>query len=333
MSVCQLDASIERKQLDGFQFPLGVYPVEPMEPRAGYMVLFEPADGDNEEGDLEEWPDRYVYDIVVPAPRLRALVFALLQLLPQRVYPILDVMGNDAYREMDPFISYDLMGLDRFIHALERYGPFFFEDGLCGFGAMCDDPFVYLFVDEHKIVTVRIREEDREKLDKVLEAFDLREIAEPAGADASSHEHRSVLMVPDDAAPYWGIEEILEELREEWKLVLNVDPERNVDEEGRELGITPWRCIVKPGGAPPGEGKFVEVLLEAPNLNAAEDLARQGAAEAASEPMDQWIDSIVLAAERHTPETFADALQQLGAEMPAGACPELGRVVRAVVHE
>ncbi|MBZ0172586.1 MAG: hypothetical protein K8E66_09430, partial [Phycisphaerales bacterium] len=175
---CAIDESIERHEINGFKFPLGVYPVEPMQPKPGYRLEFEPADTGNGEGDefLDEWPDRYVFDIVISADRVEALFRQLLPLLPGRVYPILDILGHDAYREVDPYVSYELVGLDRFTDTVRRFRAFFFEDGLVGFGAMSDDPFIYLFVDEHKIVTLRCQMEEREKVERILHAFDLEEV-------------------------------------------------------------------------------------------------------------------------------------------------------------
>ena len=119
MPRCELDKALERVEIDGFAFPLGVYPVEAMAPRAGYTVAFEPGDGgeDSDEGEWEEWPDRYVYDIVLPATRVESMWRALLAQMPSRVYPILDFIGHDAYREIDPYIGYDLMGQDRVMKA------------------------------------------------------------------------------------------------------------------------------------------------------------------------------------------------------------------------
>src|SRR5262245_43517478 len=62
---CKADPSIQRVARGTFQFPLGAYPVEDLSPKAGYSVHFEPADGDDgsgegENGEWEEWPDRYV---------------------------------------------------------------------------------------------------------------------------------------------------------------------------------------------------------------------------------------------------------------------------------
>src|SRR6185295_6009920 len=99
MPSCRLDPSVKRQSTDGFQFPLGVYPIEALAPKAGYTLTFEAADGDNDSGEWEEWPDRYMFDIVVSAERLEPLCRRLFSILPGRIYPILDLLGRDAYRE------------------------------------------------------------------------------------------------------------------------------------------------------------------------------------------------------------------------------------------
>ncbi len=276
MARCRVDQSIKRVEVGGFAFPLGVYPVDPVSPppRSGYTTAFEPADdgsgegaggmpgdeaprggGDAEDspglggsgggGGWEEWPDRYVFDILVPATRVEALCRSLLSILPGRVFPILDFLGQDEWREVDPYVSYDLLGMDRFMETLRRFRGFFYEDGLVGFGAMSEEPFLYVFVDEHKVVTVRVEAAWKDRVEKVLTAFDLEPIEELLSADSATHEHRSVLETADDRPDLLTADEIVEVLRDEWRLVLNIDPETNVDEEGHDLGITGWRCILR----------------------------------------------------------------------------------------
>jgi hypothetical protein len=283
--------------MNGFEFPLGVYPVEPMTPRPGYSVEFEPADGDAE-GQWEEWPDRYLFDIVITASRLEPLVRSLLALFPGRVYPILDILGRDAYREVDPYISYELVGLDRFLDALRRYRGFFFEDGLCGFGVMVDEPFLYLFVDEHKIVTVRVVPELKERVERVLQAFDLEATEAPAGADAASHEHRAVLSAPDDRPDLLNEDEILEELRDSWRLTLNVDPDSNLDEDGLPLGVVFWRCLVRCILEPESKPKYVDILLTAKDLRTAEEMAMDAADQLLPDGADEWEEMMLIGADR-----------------------------------
>ncbi|MFG0305141.1 MAG: hypothetical protein ACF8Q5_02865 [Phycisphaerales bacterium JB040] len=324
MARCELDPSLERHEIDGFAFPLGVYPVEPMVPRAGYSVAFEPGDGDDEGGEWEEWPDRYVFDIVVPATRLEPMWRALLSQMPARVYPILDFIGHDAYREIDPYIAYELVGQDRMTDSVRRFAPFFFEDGMVGFGAVSDLPFSYVFLDEHKVFTVRVEPGARAGLEKILEAFELEELEEPAGSDAAAHEHRGVLLAPKDRPDLLTPEEIVEQLREAWQLVLNVDPESNVDDDGKDLGMTVWRSVVRCGTEPEGEhapagaDRFGEVLLTASSLLRAEELAHEGAVGLLEDDGGELLDVMVLSLDRVLPEQGQDMLRSMSAGRAPG---------------
>ncbi|MCG3124979.1 MAG: hypothetical protein GIKADHBN_03489 [Phycisphaerales bacterium] len=296
MLACKLDPSLKRLVREDFQFPLGVYPIEDMKPKPGYTLLFESADG-GEDQEWEEWPDRYLFDAVISAERIESMVWALFSLFPGRVYPILDVLGHDDYREIDPYVSYDLIGLDRMMDNLRRYRDFFFEDGMCGFGAMTEEPFLYVFVDEHKIVTIRAQTDLKEKVERVLKAFDLEPIEEPAGADSAAHEHRGVLIAPESDQNAITFDEIVARLRDEWRLVLNIDPDTNIDDEGNELGVTPWRCVVRIDDESKPEPRFAEVYLTAESLRAAQDAALEAAEKLLGEneelPADDSVDVIV----------------------------------------
>lgn len=358
MARCRVDKSIERKEVSGFAFPLGVYPVEEMKPREGYACWFEPADedadaggrGEDEEGsaEWEEWPDRYVFDIAITATRLEALTRALFAALPGRMYPILDFLGHDAFREVDPYVSYELLGQERFVDALRRYRGFFFEDGLVGFGAMSEEPFMYVFVDEHKLITVRVETGMKERVESILAAFDLEELADIAGADSVTHEHRGVLDAPDDRPDLRNAEEIVEELIDDWGLVLNVDASTNVDAEGDDLGITGWRCVVrldpiteedsvdedkpangKPGAVEPGKGparpeaeaddpppatppaqrQYAEILITAGSLSAADELAVGAARDLLPAEKQDEVEEMVLVADRVTEAEFRSMVE------------------------
>jgi len=273
---CMADESISRRSIGAFEFPLGVYPVEPMTPKEGYSSEFEPADGADEQSvEVEPWPDRYMYDIVIRATRLPALWFQILAMMPSRVYPILDYIGHDAYREIDPFIAYEPVGTERIITLTKRFKDFFFEDGMVGFGAVSESPFFYAFVDEHKILTVRVESESCERVERLLAAFGLTQAQDPAGADAAAHEHRGVLSMPEDQHDLLGADEIIDIARDAWSLVLNIDPESNLDDDGKDLGITPWRCLVR-READDAEPRVAEVVCTAGCLREAEALAMGG---------------------------------------------------------
>jgi len=273
MPRCLSDESITRKSAQGFDFPLGVYPVEPMTPRQGFNSEYEPADGDDSMEEVEAWPDRYVFDIVVSAPRLEALWVQIFAMMPGRVYPILDYIGHDCYREIDPYIAYEPVGQERMTNLLQRYRDFFFEDGMVGFGAVSEEPFFYAFVDEHKILTLRVEPEIRPKIEQLLASFDLENVEEPAGADASAHEHRSVLIAPPDRPDLLNADEIVEITRESWGLVLNVDPESNLDDDGKDLGVTPFRCLLRHESDQNPTVRYAEVICSANCLLQAEALS------------------------------------------------------------
>lgn len=311
MSRCIADESIQRHVIGGFAFPLGVYPVEEMIPRAGYSTDFEAADADEDEADWESWPDRYVYDIVVPANRLAALWDQLFALMPGRVFPILDFIGHDAFREVDPYMAYEPVGKERITDAIRRFRDFFFEDGMVGFGAVSDEPFLYLFIDEHKILTVRAEPDLRPQIEGVLRSFDLEPTDDPAGADAAAHEHRGVLLAPKDRPELLTGEEVVEDLRERWRLLLNIDPESNVDDDGEDLGFTPWRCLVRCSGEKNPEERYAEILCIADRLRRAEEVSMDAAATLMGDS-GEWADIVVIAADRLTPEMLTEALTAAG---------------------
>ncbi len=318
----QIDSTIARKTVDGFPFPLGVYPVEDMKakPVPGYYMQFEAADGEDAaprdptlgSGDgesWEEWPDRFMFDILVPANRLAALCRVLYSLLPGRVFPILDVLGADAYREIDPYIAYDQVGLERFLDATRAFGDWFYEDGLVGFGAMSLDPFIYFFVDEHKVVTLRVEPSMRERIEKLLAAFELGPVEELTSADCAAHEHRGVLLsTPNQAPDILIVDEVIERLKESWLLELNIDGRTNVDDDGNELGLTAWRCIARAGEQEDAPPRYAEILLTAACLDEAESLAEDAMMAERADKKVPWFDLEIVSADRVTPETFGKAL-------------------------
>ncbi|MFG0298834.1 MAG: hypothetical protein ACF8K1_04445 [Phycisphaerales bacterium JB047] len=307
MPTCLIDPNIERKVMSGFKFPLGVYPVEAMTPRIGYTAEFEPEDVAEDMGDWEAWPDQYVFDIVVPADRVEPLWQQLFAMMPGRVFPIIDYIGHDAYREIDPYMAYEPIGKEKVTNALRQYRPFFFEDGMVGFGAVSEEPFFYIFVDEHKITTVRVEPEYRSRVERLLEAFEIPEIAEPAGADAAAHEHRSILITSPDRPDLINGDEILERMRDAWRLVLNVDPDTNVDDEAKPLGITPWQCLARFSTDQSPHEQYAHVMLTADCLRRAEELTQDTVIKRAN-PDGDWFDVMVISANRMTSDQANELL-------------------------
>jgi hypothetical protein len=347
MYTCIVDPTLERTKTGEMTFPLGVYPVETIEPKPGYAVEFESADGAEDGSDLEEWPDRYVYDIVISADKLPALVLQLMAMMPLRVYPILDFLGHDDFREIDPYISYERLGVDRIIDGLRQFTGFFYEDGMCGFGAMSEEPFIYLFVDEHKILTIRAEASLKDRVGELLSAFGLEEMSEPVGVDGAAHEHRSVLIVPDGRENVLAAEEIVGYLRQEWRLTLNVNPETNDDDEGNELGVTGWRCVVRFVRGQDAPVRYAEVLLWAGNITEAEEMIHTAIEELvgrdeALEPKeaqpdasgddsdeDDWADVTILALDRLVDEHLEAVWTELATASRGDFKPRKPRVIVA----
>lgn len=326
MPTVLLDSSLERRTISGFRFPLGVYPVEVVEPVSGFVADFEPADGGDDAGapeevpeevagDWEPWPDRYMFDVLITASRIPALCRALFSLLPPRVYPILDVLGADAYREIDPYIAYDLVGAERFLDGVIHFGDWLFEDGLVGFGAMAMNPFMYVFVDEHKAVTIRVAESLRDSIRGLLESFDLTEVPEIVGADAVAHEHRSALVRTRDRRDGLHPEEVVERLQDAWLLQLNIDTTSNTDDDGHELGVTPFRCVLRCHRSEDVHDApvYAEMFLSASCHEAAEAMALDTAASA---PPDEtpFADARLVFADRLRPEEFNKRLEDAKTE-------------------
>lgn len=330
MFTCLIDPALERVQVGAMLFPLGVYPVEPVDPTQGYSVEFEAADGAEDGSDLEEWPDRYVYDIVISIDRLPALLLQLLAMMPSRVYPILDFIGHDEFREIDPYISYEQLGIDQIIDGTRQFQGFFYEDGMCGFGAMSEEPFFYLFVDEHKILTLRAEPDLKPRIDKLLEAFDLEHTEEPVGVDTVAHEHRSVLVMPPEHPNVLSAEEIVGHLRQEWRLTLNVDPEQNVDDEGRELGITAWRAVVRCTMEENDPPRYREAFLWGTNLGQAETIILGDGLSGEGDPSpDDWLDVAILALDRLGEERLRESLEGLGLDVGMELRTKTPRVIHA----
>lgn len=318
MPQCMIDPSIERKTIAGFKFPLGVYPVEAMTPAVGYTSEYEPEDAGEDMGDWESWPDQYVFDIVAPADRVESLWQQLFAMMPGRVFPIIDYIGHDAYREIDPFMAYEPIGKEKVTNALRQYHPFFFEDGMVGFGAVSEAPFFYVFVDEHKIVTVRVEPEFRPRVERLLEAFEVPLREDPAGADAAAHEHRSILVTSADRPDLLTSDEILERMRDAWRLVLNVDPDSNVDDEGKALGITPWLCLARFSTDQSPHDQYAQVVLTAPSLRRAEEMTQEHVIATAN-PGGDWFDVAVISANRMDPKQASGVLAEFPDAKPINA--------------
>src|SRR5262249_17382450 len=130
-----------------------------------------------------------------------------------------------------------------------------------------------------------------------------------AGADAAAHEHRGVLATADDRPDLLTADEIVEQLRDEWRLVLNVDPETNLDDDGHELGLTPWHCLIRCIAEGDEQARYLETVLIATGLREAEELALDAADESRPKEIEQWEEAAVVVSDRLNEETLTDSLK------------------------
>ena len=263
----RLRTDLKRAVTNGFAWPLGFDPGPTPPPTQGYTVTY----GAGEEDE----PDTYAFSVVVSHERLGPIVRAAFErFLPEEVCPILEADSCDAYRRLDVYMGEDVIPLQRFLRVWERYEPFLLEESALAGGANSDDPFVEVFVDQWKGVVIHVPLSMREEVETMLAGFGLEEVAQtwPAeGEGATSTAIRPVLEVVDDDST--DFDELLVNLRREWQLQLSIDPDTNVDEGGRDLGLTLWHAVVLVASVADDErATYADVWATAGSLNEMQDL-------------------------------------------------------------
>ncbi|MHC4768030.1 MAG: hypothetical protein ACYTEI_04885 [Planctomycetota bacterium] len=178
-----------------------------------------------------------------------------MELLPETVYGIVEISSRDAYRPIDVYIGQEEVPLRRLLTTWRQVEPILLEDASIAAGANSENPFVELFLDQWKGLSIIVPLSMRDDVESILDSFALEEVAQtwPVGADNPALEQsqiRPVLAGSAVGAP--DIDDVLMVLRRDWQLELNVDPDTNVDEGGRELGMTLWHAVVGVGGVEGG---------------------------------------------------------------------------------
>lgn len=241
----RLRTDLKRVAIDGYAFPLGMAPEAASfrPPMQGYTVSFVPGEQDE--------PDTYSFHAVVSHERLKPLVHRAFQLLPDDLYAIIEVGSRDAYRTIDTYISQDSISRGAFLRTWMEYEPFLLEDTQIGAGANSEEPFVEVFLDQWKGIAIHVPPTMRDEVEAMLRDFGLEEVPQtwpeqndPCADDVEGEPSRvrSVLDLSDPETP--DLDDLLLMLRHKWNLELNVDPESNLDEGGRDLGSTLWHAVV-----------------------------------------------------------------------------------------
>lgn len=267
----RLRKDLKRSVLNGFALPLGIEPLDLKPPTQGYTVDY------REGGD--DGPDHYVFHIVTSHERIRGLVREAFGLLPDEVTPIVEVDSTDAYRTVDVFVGREPIPLDDFLDVWDEFEPVLMEDASLGAGANAEEPFVEVFLDNWKGLLLYVPIDQRPDIERMLRRHGLREVEETwpmDDRDPPPSQVREVLEIEDEQSP--DLQEVLLQLREAWNLELDVDPQDNVDERGRFLGMTLWNAVAIVESATESErgaGAYVSVWASAKSLAEVEELVGQ----------------------------------------------------------
>ncbi len=264
----RLRTDLDRAAVGDYALPLGMLPVSLPAPEQGYTLTYELGDDAD--------ASHYVFHVVVSHDRLKRVAQDALDLMPEEVTPVLEVSSRDAYRSVDVFVAREGMPLERFLSVWREYEPILLEDASVGFGATAEEPMMEVFLDAWKGLSIHAPLAMRGRIERVLARHGLKEVLQtwPDSLERTEEPcttQREVLAVEDDEDP--DLDEILLQLREALDLELDVDPEENTDEQGRELGYVLWQAIaLVESRRCPGHGAYVFCWLTARNLSEVETL-------------------------------------------------------------
>lgn len=269
MNDFRLRPDLTRAVIDGFALPLGIEPDGLHAPNQGYTVTYTPGE--------EDEPDTYAFHVVVSHEKLSRLLDLAFGFLPDEVYAIVEIGSRDAYRQIDVFLGSDPIGIEDFLASWRHYEPILLEDASIAAGANSEEPFVEVFVDQWKGVAIHVPLSMRDDVEDMLRSLDLDEVAQTWAPeteeqrDYAASRVRPVLDSSDEYLP--DIDELLLNLRHEWKLELNIDPETNVDDSGRPLGLTLWHAmVIVESTEKPDTGAYMSVWATAGSLTQMEQI-------------------------------------------------------------
>ncbi|MCZ6834778.1 MAG: hypothetical protein O7G85_03295 [Planctomycetota bacterium] len=280
MKEYRLRDNLTRAVINGYAMPLGLEPGDLSTPITGYTIAFSQGE--------EDEPDSYSFHVVVSHEKIKPILARAIDLLPEAVSCILEVESSDAYRTLDVYLSADPIDKSRFLESWEWFEPFLLEDCFIGAGANSEEPFIEVFLDQWKRLSIHVPLDMRDEVEDLFKTFDLEEIPQlwPVGEDDDSFGtamFRSVLELSDEFSP--DLDEMIHELKHAWQLELNIDPDRNRDESGRELGPTLWHAvaIVNHTDEVPEHGAYASIWITASSLSEVNDLIFD-----ALEVHDEW---------------------------------------------
>ena len=144
------------------------------------------------------------------------------------------------------FIGEDGIDRSRFLETWRLFEPIFLEDAGLAVGVNAEEPFVELFLDPDKGLLVHVDPSMQDEVRAILDAHSIHEVPlvgyDLELDDLSGIDIRPVLVQADGLI--CDVDQLLQDLKHEWLLVLNEDPTTNVDGRGRRIGRTLWHAVV-----------------------------------------------------------------------------------------
>lgn len=234
----RIRTDLQRVSVDGFSYPLGVEMAPSRPSREGYCMSWLEGEGDA--------PDTYTCLVVVSHERVKPLLRACFDLLPDQVAGIMEVGSRDAFRAVDVFLGSSTVCLDRFLNTWDRYEAIFLEDASLAVGVNTESPFMEIFLDQDKRLTIHVEPESRDLIEAMLTRQGIEACDEEQLVVSESELERTVVrpILQDDPSLLCDVDQLIMTLRHEWELLLNEDPDQNLDASGRDLGRTLWHAIV-----------------------------------------------------------------------------------------
>ncbi|MEE9394487.1 MAG: hypothetical protein V3W41_18485 [Planctomycetota bacterium] len=190
--VVRIKGDLKRTILGSVALPLGAELQEPGAPLIeGYESRFVASEGQQD--------DQFDFRIVLTHERVSEIARKLfVELLPQLVFATFEEFSNDAYRDVDNWLSEELVDKERLLQAWDSYGHFFVEDVRCGFGGMSYEPLIEVFVEEPSSINVVCGMDSKERVEKVIRDLGIEELSKAAFLDGIDHTSRDVIEVSKD---------------------------------------------------------------------------------------------------------------------------------------
>lgn len=224
-----------RKKVGGFLYPYGSFPDDEYEQLEGYESdYFTPPDDDAA-------GERYRTVVVVSAEKLVPLFLDLCGLLPPTVHVVMERASEDIYTERDVFLGETEVTREQFIEVFKAYEFTFAEDGMLGIGAFGPEPSYELFLADHKELVLFAPE--LSAVTAVLKRHNLQARSMEYYYERS-HTHLALTQYRGLRGSQFDYLHVADTLRHVFGMTLQHDEEQNLDEEGRPLGLVPWRAIV-----------------------------------------------------------------------------------------